>query len=153
VSGPDDELAPYITAVCTTVRELAGLDVAVLETRPATTDVGPGDLTAVIRLIAARDGWLALRLPEATAAALARRVLAEAAVEPTADMVRDCAGELANVIAGQAKTLTFGTSRHFNLSTPTVEAGGGVVPAGDGRVIRFASDAGEFMLIVRLPGS
>jgi chemotaxis protein CheX len=152
VTEPDDLLAPFVTAVCTTLREMAGVEVVVRATRPTAAGIGPADLTAVLRLVAADDGWLALRFPAATAAALARRVLTEAAGEPTEDMVRDCAGELANVIAGQAKTLTFGTPRHFTLSTPTVGTGDNVAPAGGAWAIEFSSEAGEFSLIVRLPG-
>jgi CheY-specific phosphatase CheX len=81
--------------------------------------------------------------PEATAAALARRVLAEAAVELSTEMIRDCMGEVANVVAGQAKALLFGTPFHFTLSTPTVLAGHAPV-AGGSQVVVFDSDVGEF---------
>ena len=38
----------------------------------------------------------------------------------TDEMIDDVAGEFANVIAGQAKTILKGTPYHFTLSTPVV---------------------------------
>jgi CheY-specific phosphatase CheX len=65
-------------------------------------------------------------------------------VDPVAeDMVRDCMGEVANVVAGHAKALLVGRPSHFTLSTPTVRSGGPVAGNG-GWVIRFESDAGAF---------
>jgi chemotaxis protein CheX len=132
----------FVTSITTTLRDLAGVEAAPLGAEAA---VEPrADVTARIRLSGTRQGELVLCLPTATATALAERVLAgAAAVDPA--MVLDCMGELANVIAGQAKTLLYGTPDHFMLSPPTVTAGdAGPIPADDA-CVRFGSEVGEFV--------
>ena len=64
-----------------------------------------------------------------------------------ADLVADAAGEFANVIAGQAKTILKGTDYHFTLSTPTV---GPAADLPDALVLPFDTDAGPFALHVAL---
>jgi len=143
---PDELLEPFIAAAATTLREMAGAEVIVRDTFRANGDVSLVDVSVALRLEAETEGWLILSFPRGTAAALARRVLVEVGGEPGEDMIRDCAAELLNVIAGQAKALLFGTSRHFTFSTPTALT---AWPAGAvaGRyVVRFDSDAGEFTL-------
>jgi chemotaxis protein CheX len=142
---PSDEvLEAFRTAVATALREMAGVEVVVRATVRASTGAELGDVSVELRLDAETAGWLILSFPSATAEALARRVLADVG-EPDSGMVRDCAAELANVIAGQAKTLLFGTAYHFTLATPTVLPAGGA-EVGPRSVIRFGSGAGEFAL-------
>src|SRR4051812_33120886 len=133
------------------LREMAGVDAVVRASRPAdATDLG-ADLVAAIGLrMADGEAWLELCLPGRTAEELARRILAGAVDPLTPDLVRDCMGEVANVVAGQAKALLFGRRSHFALSTPIVRAGG---PDGGtaGWVIRFESEAGEFGVHLRPP--
>ena len=137
-------MAALIEAVTTALRELAAVECAVCDTAP------PADLCAVLPVTTtAGPGALALALPEATALALARRILADTGVEPDAAAVRDCAGEVVNVVCGQAKTMLRGTPYHFTLSTPRVADGAPDV--GDAHVLAFASDAGPFALHVHLP--
>lgn len=64
-------------------------------------------------------GMMTLVLSEETASLLASRYLPPAA-ELTDEIVNDVAGEMANVIAGQAKTILKGTPYHFTLSPPAV---------------------------------
>ena len=149
---PDELLEPFITAVATTLREMAGVDVIVRKTFRATGNEGLADVSVVLRLVADTEGLLILSFPTETAAALTRRVLVEVGGEPDEGMVRDCVAELLNVIAGQAKTLLFGTPRHFTLSTPTVLTAGFVEGVGRA-VVRFDSDAGEFTLHLSQPGT
>lgn len=130
-------------AVATALRELAGAECVPIELAPAT------DLYAALPVTnPAGIGAIVLALPDATAQALARRVLAEAAVEPDAGVVCDCAGEIINVICGQAKTLLAGTPYHFDLGTPRV----GRTTASGGYVLAFDSGAGPFALHIQLPG-
>lgn len=145
----DAVLEAFATAVATTLREMAGVGATVRATNRASGVEGSGDVSAVIRLDAQAEGWLVLSFPPATAAALARRVLVEVGGEPDAGMVRDCAAELVNVVAGQAKTLLFGTPNHFTLSTPTVHTG--PVDAPRRFVITFNSEAGDFSLLLYPP--
>lgn len=141
---PDEVHAALVEAVATALRELAGVECAVTDRRPAT------DLYAALPVTnPAGIGAIVLALPGATARALAGRVLAEAAVEPDAGVVCDCAGEIVNVICGQAKTLLAGTRYHFDLGTPHF---GGAVSFEAWDTLGFDSDAGPFALHVQVPG-
>jgi CheY-specific phosphatase CheX len=146
LDSPDELLEPFITAVATTLREMAGVEAVVRDTFRADGGEGLADVSAVLRLDADTEGWLILSFPRGTAAALAERVLAEVGGEPNEGMIRDCAGELVNVIAGQAKALSFGTPRHFTFSTPTPLTAWPADAAVGRYVVRFDSDAGEFTL-------
>lgn len=149
---PDELLGPFTEAVAATLREMAGVEAVVRGvSRAAGADEFEG-VSAAIRLNADVPGWLALSLPAGTAAALAGRVFAEAGVEPDAGMVADCVAELVNVVAGHAKTLTFGTPGHFTLSTPDILGPGSAAPPGRW-VVGFGSDAGAFALHVCPPGA
>jgi CheY-specific phosphatase CheX len=144
-------VAAFSSAVPFALREMAGIEAVVLDSRPATgTDGFPG-LSAAIRLTAvAGEGRLTLSIPEATAKELARRILTETTDQVSDDLIRDCAGEVANVVAGQAKALLVGRPCHFTLSTPMVRAGG-LAEASGGWLIQFDSDAGPFAVHLRPP--
>jgi chemotaxis protein CheX len=144
-----DELIEAFTAATTfALREMVGVEAVVRESRPA-----PGaSLSAVIRLTTAGgEGRLVLSCSESTAAALAARVLAQAVNAVPPEMVRDCLGEVANVVAGQAKVLLVGHPAHFTLSTPTVRAGEAGELAAGTWTIPFASDVGEVTVHLLLP--
>jgi CheY-specific phosphatase CheX len=130
---------------------MAGIEVVVTASHSWGNADNSADLVAAVGLTTADgEGRLELCLPERTAVELARRILAGAVDRLTADLIRDCMGEVANVAAGQAKALLVGTPSHFVLSTPVVRAGG---PDG-GRgvwVIRFESEAGGFGVHLRPP--
>jgi CheY-specific phosphatase CheX len=151
VDVPDELLEPFITAVATTLREMAGVEVVVRDTLQAAGGEELADVSAALRLDADVSGWLILSFPLGTAAALAGRVLAGVEGEPDEGMIRDCARELLNVTAGQAKALLFGTPRHFSFSTPTVLT---AIPSDVGAgwwAVRFDSDAGDFSLCLCPP--
>ena len=121
---PDELVEAFAVAVPFALREMAGVEVVARDAHRATAADGFADLSAVIRLTASGgEGWMVLSFPGSTASALAQRVLAEVADEVSADMVRDCLGEVANVVAGQAKALLVGRPSHFTLSTPVVRTG------------------------------
>jgi CheY-specific phosphatase CheX len=143
---PDEMLEALTAAVVTTLREMAGVESSAAARSPAAESTT--DVSVALRTSADVERWLILRLPQATAAALARRVLAAVGGEPDQAMVRDCAGELLNVIAGQAKAILFGHPCHFTFTTPMQLTAGPPDGASGGSVIRFASDAGEFTLQV-----
>jgi CheY-specific phosphatase CheX len=75
---------------------------------------------ATIVLMRDPPGSLSLVLPRETAARLASRYLPPGTAIAT-ELIDDVAGEFANVIAGQAKTMLKGSVYHFFLSTPVVE--------------------------------
>jgi chemotaxis protein CheX len=148
----DGLLEPFVAAACLTLREWAGTEAA-----PAAVyrDVQPrtlGDVSALLRLRFANEtqGTLVLGFPARTAETLAARVLAGAAEEVGPDLVHDCMGEAANVLAGQAKALLHETPYRFTFSTPAILSGPGREiegPAGtDCLVVVFGSDAGNFAL-------
>jgi chemotaxis protein CheX len=141
---------PFIEAVALTLREMASADVVVQAVYDKKQHRTLGDVSAVLALAFPGEGRLVLSFPSATATALARRVLADVTDDPEPALVGDCVGELANVIAGQAKALLLGSRYHFTLSTPTVLIGAGrEIRHPDGAhclVVAFSSDLGEFAL-------
>ncbi len=143
-------LEPFIEAAGLTLREWAGTEVAVREMIRTAQPRTLGDITAVLGLVSDREGALVLSFPARTAAGLARRILAGAAGEPGEDLIRDCMGETANVIAGQAKALLFGTPYHFTITVPTILRGAGhEIPNGAGGeslLVAFDSDLGDFAM-------
>lgn len=146
----DELMGPFAEAVALSLREMAGVEAAVREVAPATGPGGFGDISAVLRLSTGGEGYLVLSLPAATAAALATRILADVG-EPDEAMIRDCAGEMANVIAGQAKAMLVGTPHHFTFSTPRVTSGDPGLPPGERWVAAFVCEAGAFTLHLCLP--
>jgi chemotaxis protein CheX len=87
-----------------------------------------------------------------TAQALAERVLAGLPEAKDAAMQYDCLGEVANVVAGQAKALLAETPYHFYFSTPTVITGVHkdirATPGRECLVLGFGSELGDFVLQV-----
>jgi chemotaxis protein CheX len=143
-------LEPFISGASLTLAELAQTELAVRSVYRTALPRTLGDISAVLGLTAEGGEVLVLSFPAPTAAALAGRVLAEVNVVPDDDLVRDCIGELANVIAGQAKTLLAETPYRLILATPSVLAGPGLEVGSrqdiQALVVVFGSDAGEFAL-------
>jgi chemotaxis protein CheX len=109
-----------------------------------------GDLFASLKLDKQPPGELLLVMPTAVLEELARRYLGEE--EPaTPELLDDVAGEFANVIAGQAKTMLQGTPYHYTISTPKVYRSYPQIAAGRTYVILpFEVDAGIFVVQVAL---
>jgi chemotaxis protein CheX len=145
----DKLLEPFITAVCVALGEMAGTEVVVRAVYRKTIHHASGDIAAVLELMSATEGPLVLSFPERTAAALAGRALAGAAEEVDENLTRDCVGEIANVVAGQAKAMLANTPYHFAFTTPKIVVGADEfrLPHGlDCLVVAFSSDQGEFAL-------
>jgi chemotaxis protein CheX len=149
-------LEPFVEAVSVTLREMASTEVFLKDSSLTTSPRTLGGVSAIIALNfeAGGTGSLVFGCSEATAAGLARRVLAEIGEEPDEMMIRDCLGEIANVVAGQAKVVLFGTRWHFLLSTPKIVcAAGQELPecaGGECLVAVFGSDVGALVLEVHL---
>ena len=147
-------MEPFISATCLTLTELAQTELAVRSVYRTALPRTLGDISAVLGLTAEGGEVLVLSFPAPTAAALAGRVLAEVTQAPDDDLVRDCMGELANVIAGQAKTLLAETPYQLLLGTPTILSGAGLEvgsrPDVESLVVVFGTDAGDFALQVCL---
>jgi CheY-specific phosphatase CheX len=144
---PAEVADAFRQAAITALQELAQLetvsDGSVLE--PVTGAV----VIATIHLLRERPGKLELVISENTAAALAVRYL-PAGTELTTEMVNDVAGEFANVIAGQAKTMLKGTPYHFRQSTPAVSRAmlSGVGSTQPAPTVWLATELGTAQLLI-----
>ena len=148
---PGEFIEAFATNVPFALRELAGIEAVVRDSGPPTGADDLASVCAVIRLTGpGGDGRLVLSLPTQTATELTQKILAGTTGGVTADLIRDCMGEVANVIAGQAKALLVGTPSHFTLSTPEVRAGG-AADGFEGWSIRFESDCGPFVVLLCPP--
>jgi chemotaxis protein CheX len=144
----------FISGTQAALSEMASAEAAVVSTEPATTAQVVDSISAVVELNSVALGRFILSLPRGTAAALAERILA--GVEDVIDdeLTRDCVGELANVIAGQAKTILAGTPSHFNFSLPRVYGPGSseptAGPSGTCQLVRFGTELGVFTLLLEM---
>jgi chemotaxis protein CheX len=117
---PPEVIEAFGLAATTTLRELTQLEaVPVVGPRGFTKQSTETFVLATMRLIRTFPGTMTLVMSAQTAERLAERYL-PAGTELTEDIVDDVAGEFANVIAGQAKTILKGTPYHFLLSHPVV---------------------------------
>jgi chemotaxis protein CheX len=145
----DALLEPFIEATRTALGEMAGTEVVVQAVYQTSTPRAWGDLAAVVGLRSATDATLVLSFPTRTAAALAGRILAGVTQDVDENLIRDCLGEIANVVAGQAKTMLAGGPYRFAFALPRVidDAQEWPPPQGlDCLVVAFQSDPGEFVL-------
>ncbi len=143
-------LQAFLTALPLVLSEVARTTVELVEVSRQRSPFTVEGVTATLPLRSSSAVLLTLQVAEKTARELAHRMLAEVPGEIDEAMVRDCAGELVNVIAGQAKAILTGTPEHFSISTPTIYAeptqllGG----QGDGTCLlaSFSSDVGTLEL-------
>jgi CheY-specific phosphatase CheX len=140
---------PFIVAVSQSFRDWPGTEVMV---RSVCQQIPPrllGDMSAEVALRGPRDITLALSFPQATATGLGDSALAGTAYDMDDSLLYDCLGELANVVAGQAKALLAGTPYHFTFGTPKVvyvDPRRGPEPGQDCLVVVFGSQWGDFAL-------
>jgi chemotaxis protein CheX len=150
-------LEPFIAATRAALAEMAGTAVTVRTAVRTDSPQALGDVSAVVQLTSATPGYLILGFPRRTAAALAKRILTGVVKSMDEDLVRDCMGEIANVISGQAKALLAGTPQHFSFSLPRVVIGGapelGSDPGRDCLVVALGTDLGEIALQLLCPKS
>jgi CheY-specific phosphatase CheX len=145
----EELIAPFTEGVSAALREMAGVEAALASAAIASGDERISGVAALLPLYAAAGpGRLILGFPQETAVALARRILQE---EAAPDMVSDCMGEVANVVAGQAKTLLLGTPSHFTLGTPVPADPAHTQVSAGWRVLRFETEVGPFAAYLDLP--
>jgi chemotaxis protein CheX len=145
----DQLVEPFITATRSALGEMAGTEVVVRTVYQKALRHTLGDIAAVLGLQAATEGFLVLGFPRRTAADLAGRILAGVTQEVDENLIRDCVGEIANVVAGQAKAILAGTPYRFTFSLPEVVVGAKELrpsPSLVCLVVAFSSDLGEFDL-------
>lgn len=143
----------FIAGTLAALQELYQLDGT---TAPASDSVNsPTSLghtiAAQIKLLLDPPGVLMIATPVDVARRLAERYLPSGS-KLSDELIGDCLGELANVIAGQAKTALKGTPYHFMLTTPDV-ARDSVLPNDVSQAWRGAivCEAGTFTIFVHLP--
>lgn len=143
-------LGPFTEATVLTMREMAGIEIAVRSVYQKTGYRMFGDISAVLGLLGKAEGSLVISFPERTAQAFVGRILASVDAAPGPSIVRDCIGELSNVIAGQARGLLADSAYQFSLSIPTVISGANHEirhkPGAPCLVVAFGCDLGEFAL-------
>ena len=153
MDAPDELIEAFTAAVPFALREMAGVEAVARDACPAAGDGRSADLSARPPAPTRRRRWATG--PELPGGRRPRRWPGGCSPGRTRagrGMVRDCMGEVANVVAGQAKALLVGTPSHFTLSTPSRPAAGAAGRDGTGGwVIRFDSDAGEFTVHVCPP--
>jgi chemotaxis protein CheX len=156
VIGEIHLLEPFVAATRAAVGEMASTEVGVRGMVRKAMHRALGDIAAVIGLSkkgsppsAASPGSLVLGFPQGTAAVLARRILTGVRIEVDQKLIRDCMGEIANVVAGQAKAILAETPYRFAFTLPpaVVDAREFRAPQGlDSLVVGFTSDYGEFAM-------
>jgi chemotaxis protein CheX len=143
-------LEPFIEATRAALAEMASIEVVVRAAVRTDLPQALGDVSVVVQLSSATEGHLVLGFPHRTAAALTERVLIGALKELDEGLVRDCVGEIANVVAGQAKSLLAGTPYHFSFSLPRVVMGSaaelGLHPNRDCLVVTLSTDLGDLAM-------
>lgn len=142
-------LQPFLTGVEVALREVAHTEVAERTSYQCKTRRIIGDWGVSIALISNTEGVLALGFEQATAPALARRMLADTPATVDESLIRDCAGELANVVAGQAKSFLAPTPDRFTFTPPKFAPADVDIAPPEMQtclVVKFKSDAGDFSL-------
>lgn len=126
---------------------------AQLDPKPGKPSLKSGDealgvVTGVIAMEGPQaNGSLAISFPKAVILDITHRMLREEKTEVD-DMVKDLAGELANMVLGGAKGLLEKEGFDFGLTLPRIQAGEGHVIEhpynGPKILLPFSIDAGEF---------
>jgi CheY-specific phosphatase CheX len=122
VAGPVREqlVEPFVRAIRLTLVEMAGIGVAVRAVYQTNNLEALDDVAAVVELSSATPRLLVLSFPRRSAAALAAQILSGVTQAEHEKLVGDCVGELANVVAGHAKTALAATPFKFTCSLPKV---------------------------------
>ena len=113
-------LEQFVSATRHTLREMASVEAVVSSINRHPPAKSLATMTAVLGLGSATQGYLLLTFSERTATAVAERVLAGVTDDLNESLIRDCIGEVANVVAGQAKALLAETPFRVTLSMPKV---------------------------------
>jgi len=159
VVGEIHLLEPFIAATRAAVGEMVGGEIGVRKMVRTVVHHAFGDIAAVIGLskkgdvTAASPGSLALSFPQRTAAALAQRILTGTTIEMDQKLINDCMGEIANVVAGQAKALLAETRYQFVFALPPTVVDAREFqpqPGLDCLLVGFTTDHGEFAMQLSL---
>lgn len=119
-TDPPPEVAEaFASAAITALQELTQFEALLEELHTVTALEMSNVVAAAVQLVRRVPGKMSLVLTAESASRLAARYLPKETLL-TEEIVDDVAGEIANVIVGQAKTILKGTPYHFKMSTPTI---------------------------------
>lgn len=153
---PPSEVAnAFQLAAITALQELTQIEAYSEKTLPTIKGMPSEEVVlASIQLQRQVPGTMTLVLTSKAASQLAARYLPDG-IQLTEELIDDVAGEFANVITGQAKTILKGTPYHFSMSTPVVtraETPAQMPHVTDARYVKLqAVELGQVLLIVDLP--
>jgi CheY-specific phosphatase CheX len=141
-------LESFATATRDTLSAMAQIDVVqqpFTETHFAETSA----IAVHLPLRGTLSGMLVLRVPSRTASALAVRILGDIATGPTLDdtLIRDCIGEVANVVGGQTKALHGDGIFRIDLSQLTITSND-LTPTHSNEAFAFTCELGDFSIHV-----
>lgn len=111
---------------------------------------GQTTIVAHIRLLRDPPGDIAVIAPVDVATSLAERYVPPG-TELSEELINDVIGEIANVIAGQAKTALKGMPHHFMLTTPRIGRQGPLPADASQWQTIVASEVGPLAIRVTLP--
>jgi chemotaxis protein CheX len=125
LTGPlrEQVVESFISALRSALSEMAGIELTVRNVHQTHDPAIENEILAIVELFPTPHRFLILACPEATAAMLATRLLSGVERSGADGLGRDCIGELANVVAGQAKTALAATPFRFTCSLPKVIEG------------------------------
>jgi CheY-specific phosphatase CheX len=149
----DTIVEAFIAATRDAIGEMANTNITVGAVHRKAIPNPPGDVVALVGLRSATEAWFALAFPKQTVKELAERMLRGTAPKIDDDLIQDCAGEIANVVTGQAKALLGDSPLHFSSSIPKVMSANELPPTlGPAcRVVEFISELGPLALHLFLP--
>jgi chemotaxis protein CheX len=143
-------LEPFMAAATGALAEMTGTDLVAQSVCQRVFHDGEGDVSVVVGLTCATLDYLVLSFPKQTATALAGRML-DGAAQVDDSLIQDSAGEIANVVAGQAKAMLAHTPHEFSFSIPHIVAGAAEARSLEGRTclaVAFSGNHGEFGMML-----
>ena len=146
--APLEVIEAFNNGAITALQEM--MQIGAYATTPPTAAFSDCTVSATIRLLRANPGILNILLPLTTAMQLAAHYLPTGTIL-TDEIINDVAGELANMVAGQAKTMLKHTPYHFTLTTPDVIRAAKFKPPHSATVVSsIISDIGHLLIVVDL---
>jgi len=140
-------LEPLIAAARAALGEMTGAQADVQAIYCQATPHVLGDIAAVFTIASETSDFLVFGFPKQTAAALTSRIMSAVNTDVDENLIRDCVGEIANVVTGQTKALLAESPYQLGFVMPqTVVNSADFRPqtGQDGLVVVFGSEYGEF---------
>ncbi|MCK5706795.1 MAG: chemotaxis protein CheX [Candidatus Aureabacteria bacterium] len=146
---------PFISSTITVLQTTAQLDAERGKLFMKTEDSHKSDISGVIGVMGKFVGSISISFPKNIALKVVSNMLGGMEIEGIDDSVKDAIGEVANMVAGAAKTKLAGIGYSYTLSIPTVICGDGhhlSFPKGIQSIVMpfNIKDMGDFYLEVAL---